>query len=347
MATETIRAAVYGASGAAGAELVRILAAHPKAEVRYACSRNLAGERLASIEPGAPEVTLVEPRTNQLDDVDLVFSCLPHGNSAPLVEEGWRRHLPVIDLSGDLRLRDPDLHGHVYGSSRDSSLAAEAAYGLTELNRQEVRETRVVANPGCYPTCVGIALGPLAEAGLLNGLVNVDAKSGVSGAGRAATAVTHFCSAADDVRPYQVGVIHRHVAEMEQLLRDLSPPDALCPSPKVVFSPHLVPLVRGMLATILVTGLDVAGPALHELYTERYAGEAFVTLLPLGEPARVRAAARTNRAVIGISPIEDLGAAVITCAIDNLLKGAAGQAVQNMNAIFGWPETTGLDTLTA
>jgi len=332
---------VHGASGTTGAELVRLLARHPAVELVFASSRQHAGRSLAELEPGAPELELDDMEQADRVRAELVFLCLPHGHSAAMAERCVAAGARVIDLSGDLRLKDPVLHARVYGSPRSEALAARAVYGLTELTRDAVRGATLVANPGCYPTCSTLALAPLASAGLVpaEGVV-IDAKSGVSGAGRAPTPTTHFCSADGDVRPYKVGRTHRHVAEIEQILAGVAPDGA---PRRVVFSPHLVPLERGMLATIVlpVPPGVTAGDA-RQLIAGRYQDEPFVTVLPAERAARIRAAVRTNRAVISVHPVEGLSALVLASAIDNLVKGAAGQAIQNMNVMLGLDETSGL-----
>ena len=330
---------VLGATGSTGVELVRILAGHPRLELEFGTSRELAGRPLTEVDPAAPELTLSAPDDVDPSAVDVIFLCLPHGASAPvaetMIERGARA---VVDLSGDLRLADAATHERVYGSERSQALADSAVYGLTELSRDAVTDARIVANPGCYATSVALALLPLAESGHLPETAYVDAKSGVSGAGRAATATTHFCSAHDDVRPYKVGRSHRHVPEMEQTLR-LAGAESSC---SLVFVPHLVPLERGILATCAVRGLGLGAEEIRRLYAERYTDERFVQLLPDGEHARIRAVAHSNRAVISLHPVPDDDLLIVACAIDNLGKGAAGQAVQNANLMLGLPEAEGL-----
>lgn len=336
------KAGVFGATGSTGVELVRLLSDHRVMEIVFGTSRELAGEPLSVIDPSAPPLQLSHPDEVDPSAVDVVFTCLPHGASATVVEELFERGAPaMVDLSGDLRLTDGSLHENVYGSPRAQRLAEEAVYGLPELSRSAIRESRLVTNPGCYATAVELALLPLAEAGRLPEMVYVDAKSGVSGAGRAATATTHFCSAHDDIRPYKIGRVHRHVPEMEQILQRAAASSADT-STEIVFVPHLVPLERGMLVTCAVSGVGFGeGPA-FELYQERYASEPFVDLLPRGGQARIRAAAQTNRAVISLHGVGDRDMLIIAAAIDNLGKGAAGQALQNANLMLSLPETEGL-----
>ncbi len=335
----TIRAGVLGASGTAGTELVALLEQHPRARVDYAASRQAAGRSLRVIDPGAPECPLCHPDEVDPGAIDVAFLCLPHGASAAAAARFAGAGVRTIDLSGDLRLHDQRLHEEVYGSPRPEELAGRAVYGLTEYAREALPGALVVSNPGCYPTCAALALLPLAEADRLDGVAVVDAKSGVSGAGRPPTATNHFLSVSGDVRPYKVGRRHRHVPELEQTLREHHPRGV---DPQVVFNPHLVPLERGIEETIVLTGGGLGADEARELLRERYAGEPFVEVLPEGEEARIRGVAGTNRVQVGVHDVEASPAIVLTAAIDNLIKGAAGQAVQNMNAMLGLPEALGL-----
>ncbi len=336
-----LRVGVLGASGASGTELVRLLSSHPGCTLAFATSRQHAGSSLRRVDPAAVDVSLCHPDDADALSVDAVLACLPHGSSAPVVARWAEAGARVIDLSGDFRLRDPAEHGLVYGSSRDERLLSEVVYGLSEFAGPELERARIVANPGCYPTCSALAIAPAAAAGVLEGPIIINAVSGISGAGRSPTAKTHFCAAVDDVRPYNVGSSHRHVAEIEQGLRTWLPAGAS--ELPVIFNPHLVPLERGMLATVTVKLTGITPAELRELYLARYSESTFVDVLPLGEQARIRAVSRTNRAVVAIAPGHPKTRhVIITCAIDNLLKGAAGQAVQNLNAMFGFPEAAGL-----
>ncbi len=336
---EPVTAGIVGATGSTGVELARTVDAHPGMRLVFGTSRELAGRPLTEVDPAAPPLALESPDEVDPADVDVVFTCLPHGASATVVEEMLERGAPaVVDLSGDLRLEDRETHRRVYGSERDQALAEEAVYGLPEVARDALPGARVVSNPGCYATAVALALLPLAQAGRLGGTAYVDAKSGVSGAGRAATPVTHFCSAHDDVRPYKVGRVHRHVPEMEQTLARASS-NGSC---EIVFVPHLVPLERGILATCAVSGTGLAADKVADLYHERFAKEPFVGVVDGDAGARIRAVAHSNRALISVHPVDDRDLVIVACAIDNLGKGAAGQAVQNANLLTGRPETEGL-----
>jgi N-acetyl-gamma-glutamyl-phosphate reductase len=333
-----LAAGVYGASGTSGAELVRLLVEHPHVHVEFATSRAEAGRPLDEIDPAAPPLALVHPEDTDPSRVDVVFLCVPHGTAGEAARRAIDAGARVIDVSGDHRLREAADHERVYASPRSQALADEAVYGLTEWARPELPAARLVANPGCYATAATLALAPLAEAGVLDDVPVIDAKSGVSGAGRTASATTHFISVSEDVRPYKVGRSHRHVAEIEQLL-GLADPEKR--QHRVVFTPHLVPLERGIEATITVRGVGSADDV-RALLERRYADEPFVRVLPAGREARIRGVSRTNRAHLAVHPVEGLDAVVLSSAIDNLVKGAAGQAIQNFNLMFGLEEVTGL-----
>lgn len=332
-------AGIIGATGTTGVELARLLDGHPSIRIEFGTSRDAAGRCLTEVDPSAPAMALSDPSEVDPASVELVFLCLPHGASAPVAEEMLDRGArAVVDLSGDLRLADPETHHTTYGSARSEALAEEAVYGLPELHRAELGDARLVANPGCYATATALALMPLADAGRLPTTTYVDAKSGVSGAGRSATATTHFCSAHDDVQPYKVGRVHRHVPEVEQTLAVAGAhhPFAL------LFVPHLVPMERGILVTCAVEGVGMEPDVVREIYAERYDDEPFVHVLPEGDHARVRAVAHSNRTVISLHPVPERDVTVVACAIDNLGKGAAGQAIQNANLMLGLEETEGL-----
>lgn len=334
-----LRVGVYGASGTTGTELIRLLVGHPRCAVAFATSREFSGQSLRQVDMSAPDVLLNDPEDVDPSQVDVVFVCLPHGHAAACVDRCHRAGVRVIDLSGDLRVTNPAAHADAYGTSRNEDLLAHTVYGLTETARSAISDAAIISNPGCYATCVGLALWPLAQNGLLNDLVIVNALSGVSGAGRSPTHQTHFCSVFEDVRPYKLGRSHRHVAEMEQYLGWWT--RSSLSTPKIVFNPHVIPIERGMLATIVTRASSVGVEALRDLYLEQYAEECFIALMPEGESARVRGVTRTNQVSIGIEVVPETDQIVITSAIDNLMKGASGQAMQNMNLMFGLPEEEG------
>lgn len=334
-----IRVGIRGARGLAGAEAVRLVQGHPDLVLAWAASAGAAGTQLDEVDPAAPPLVLVHPDEARDIPTDAVLLCLPHGRSAAVAAEEAGRGRRVVDLSGDLRLADPARHADAYGTDRDEALVSRTPYGLTEFARGGVDRAEVVANPGCYPTATVLALGPLARAGVLRGPVIVDAKSGVSGAGRSPSEKTHFCSASQDVRPYAPGRRHRHVPEIEQALAALGGSGE---GPQVIFTPHLVPLDRGLLVTAVVDVGDLEYAAARALYAQAYDAEPFVQFLSEDRTARVRGVIGTNRAQVSLHPVDGTRRLVATAALDNLLKGAAGQAIQNLNRMFSLPEHRGL-----
>jgi N-acetyl-gamma-glutamyl-phosphate reductase len=334
-----INVGIYGATGYTGFELVRILERHGGAAVRFATSQSHAGKTLRDVFPAAPALPLVSGEAAPLDEVDVVFLCLPPAAAAETAVVALEAGVRVIDLSADFRLRDAGTYERWYAHTHPApALLAEAVYGLTEFARAELPGARLVANPGCYPTSVLLALGPLLRSGLsLAGPIIADAKSGVSGAGRAPAQATHFVEVADNFSPYKIGRAHRHLPEMEQAIQAWRPG-----APPLIFSPHLLPVPRGILSTLYVTlDEDADERALRGLYEEAYAGEPFVDVLPAGELASLAHVNGTNRCVISLTPVGRT--LILASAIDNLIKGAAGQAVQNMNVVFDGPETMGLE----
>jgi N-acetyl-gamma-glutamyl-phosphate reductase len=335
-----IRVGVFGATGYAGYELVQLLRGHPDVRLVFATSEQSAGGRLSDSYPCFDSLELVRAEEAPLDQVDCVFCSLPHGASMATVQRARQGGVRVIDLSADFRLASAELYQRWYRVPHEApELLAEAVYGLPELHRERIRSAGLVANPGCYPTSVILACYPLARAGLLaDGHVIADSKSGVSGAGRSPSLTTHFCEANENLSPYNVGHVHRHVPEMEQELARVAGRPV-----HVTFVPHLVPVNRGMLTTLYVRvppGQDLA--SLRRLYEEAYAGEPLVRVLPEGKVATMRWAEHTDRCVLSLHDTGHPGELVVVSAIDNLGKGAAGQAVQNMNLMFGLPEVAGL-----
>ena len=336
----TIRAGVYGASGYSGYELVELLLGHPAVELAFATSESNAGRTLSEVFPCPYDVPLVAAADAPLDGLEAAFLCLPHGASAPIAAELVAGGVRVIDLSADFRLDSPALYAEWYAGPHPAPHLLPAVYGLTELYRTQVAEAELVANPGCYPTSVLLALAPLARAGALaKERVIVDSKSGVSGAGRQPKLTTAFVEVADNLSPYKVGRSHRHLPEMEQELAKLL--DRRGEVPGIVFTPHLLPVSRGILSTLYVGLEGVRGEALQALYEAAYAEEPFVQVLPPGQVATLAHVRHTNRCALSVTPLDDGQAVVVSC-LDNLVKGASGQAVQNMNVMFGLDETLGL-----
>ncbi len=335
---------IVGVTGYAGQELLRLLLAHPHVCVSYLASRRLQestplGERLPAF---ANEELEIHPfRVKEaLDRTDLLFLALPPGVAMELAPQLLRKEgQKIVDLSGDFRLSSAGVFAKAYGMPhRKPALLREAAYGLPELNRERIQKVRWVANPGCYPTAALLALSPLAEAGLLKPVGTViDAKSGITGAGRSAKEETLFSELNENLRAYKVGG-HQHVPEMEQELRRVGRKNV-----RLLFVPHLVPMDRGIHATIYAPlTRRVPEKKLRSLLIQRYQNEPFIRILPEGVWPQTKAVTGTNFCDINLRLDPVSNQLVILSAIDNLGKGAAGQAVQNMNLLCGSAETTGL-----
>ncbi len=331
---------IFGATGYTGYELIKILLNHPQSRIVFATSESYAGQRLSDVF-ACPydDITLVPAAEAPLTDANLAFLCLPHAASMDKVAQVCAAGVRTIDLSADFRLTDPDAYEYWYNTPHTArELLKEAIYGLPEIYRSEIKEARLVANPGCYPTSVILALYPLAKNDLLaERRIIVDAKSGVSGAGRGLKLTTHFVEANENVSPYNIGHSHRHISEMEQELNRAGGGPY-----HVTFAPHLMPLNQGIVSTIYVK--LKAGHSLDDLlnlYNRTYQDEPFVHVLPGGRLANLKYVVGTNRCVISLTQVEDRHYIVVS-AIDNLIKGASGQAVQNMNVMFGLDEGMGL-----
>jgi len=334
-----IKVGIYGATGYTGFELIHILRQHPAVSLAFATSETWAGGRLSDVFPVPYDLPLISGAEADPGMVDAVFCCLPHGAAMTSVAAARAAGARVIDLSADFRLRDSALYEQWYGLAHTATeLLAEAVYGLSEVYRDQVAGTSLLANPGCYPTSVLLALYPLLQAGLVAaGPIIADSKSGVSGAGRKPSLKTHFVEVNDNFSPYNIGRAHRHLPEMAQEVGRLGGEGG-----SVIFSPHLTPVSRGILSTIYVPiSPSVAVKSLHNVYDQVYAGEPFIWLLPEGQLATMAHAVHTNRCALSLT-VAAPGQLILCSAIDNLLKGAAGQAVQNFNLMFGLEETLGL-----
>jgi N-acetyl-gamma-glutamyl-phosphate reductase len=331
--------AVLGATGYAGVELVRLLARHPAVELAYLSTEQYRDRHAAEVYPfleGIVDAVLRAPEPDAVSSAaELVFSALPHGAAAETVRELRRRGRRVIDLSADFRLRDPAVYARWYAAHPAPELLAEAVYGLPELYRARIRDAGLVAAPGCYPTGALLGLVPLARAGHLREAVVIDAKSGTTGAGRSAKVEQLFAEVNENFRAYGIGV-HRHGPEIDQELRAAG---ATAPS---LFVPHLLPVSRGLLSTMYVRAAN-GRPPLEEVFGRAYGEEPFVVLRGSGPSPELREVRGTNRCVIGWRWDEPSKLAVIVTAIDNLGKGAAGQAIQCLNVMLGLGETTGLE----
>jgi N-acetyl-gamma-glutamyl-phosphate reductase len=328
------RVCVVGASGFAGALAAEILWNHPRVALEALTARREIGRRLDELFPRYRVPLVYEPfDPTRLSELDAALVSYPHGAAAPVVAALRAHGLRVVDLSADFRLRDLDAYATWYGDHGAPELLPEAVFGLTELHRTAIAAADLVANPGCYSTAAVLALAPLARAGLIDDAV-IDAKSGVSGAGREATETTHFVSVSENVSPYAVEG-HRHAPEIDQELL------ALGCAEKVTFTPHLLPLDQGLLASCYVTPTRELHPEeLRAVFAEAYEGERFIELTD--RPPGVRDVRDTNLCRIHATVEPRTGRALVFCAIDNLWKGAAGQAVQNLNLMLDLDEGEGL-----
>jgi N-acetyl-gamma-glutamyl-phosphate reductase len=337
---------VLGASGYTGAELVRLLLRHPGVEIVLLTADRRAGKTMADVFPQfapyqLPVLTAIERADWKAAGLDLAFCGLPHGTTQKVIAELLKTapRTKVVDLSADFRLADPAAYAHWYGHAHAApALQKEAVYGLTEVYRSQIKTARLVANPGCYTTCAELALIPLLRAKAIDpDEIVIDAKSGMTGAGRAAKEEMLFSEVSEGFHAYGVGH-HRHMSELDQEFSRAAGRDVI-----VSFTPHLVPMNRGILSTIYVRGLKAVPQDLHALLLKAYAKEPFVHVLPFGNTPQTRHVRGSNMTFIGVAADRIPGRAIIGAALDNLTKGASGQAVQNMNLMLGFPETTGLE----
>ena len=332
---------IVGATGYTGVELLRLLAKHPDIEISYVTSRSNVGVRVDAMFPnlrGYIDLEFSDPSTDALAECDLVFFATPNGIAMNHVPDLLKANTKVIDLAADFRIKDVSVWSKWYGMTHACpELLSEAVYGLPEINRDLLKTANLVANPGCYPTSVILGLMPLLESKLVD-LDNIiaDTKSGVSGAGKQANVATLFSEMGESFKAYGVGG-HRHQPEIAQILSQLSDD-----SVDLTFVPHLLPIIRGIHATIY-SRTDVDASSLQALYEKRYADEPFVDVLPQGSHPETRNVKASNMCQIAIHKATDSTRLVVLSVIDNLVKGAAGQAVQNMNIMFGFNETTALD----
>ncbi|MCL2489060.1 MAG: N-acetyl-gamma-glutamyl-phosphate reductase [Oscillospiraceae bacterium] len=339
-----ISAGILGATGYAGAELVRILLRHPAVELAALGSVSFAGQTMGEVYPGFRGLCPIvcEDAGGVIAKSEVVFAALPHGlsqeSAALCVEQGKK----FIDIGADFRLEDPAEYERWYGcEARYPALHERAVYGLPELFRQQIAKTDIVGNPGCYPTSIALGLAPALMSGLVEtaGII-CDSKSGVSGAGRKPSQNTHFPDCNENFAAYKVAA-HRHTPEIEQTL------SGAAGSPvRITFVPHLMPVNRGILSTIYARlRPGVTQEQLRGVYAAQYQNERFIRLLPPGSEAAVRAVAGSNYCDIQLYTDQRTGTLIITSVIDNMIKGAAGQAVQNMNILFGLEESAGLDMI--
>lgn len=336
----TTRVAILGASGYTGAELVRLLARHPNMQIAALTADRKAGQSMAEVFPHLAILDL--PALTSIDEVDwdgvdAVFCALPHATTQKVIA-GLPKRLKIVDLSADFRLEDPAAYETWYGHAHtELELQKEVVYGLPEFYREKVKSARIVANTGCYVATAIIPLIPVLEAGLADpDWIVIDAKSGVSGAGRAAKEANLFTEVSEGFHAYSVAG-HRHMGEIDQELSKAAGRPVVAS-----FTPHLLPQIRGILATTYLKG---DAQAIHARLSEHFAEEPFVHVLPYGKTPATRHVRGSNHCLIGVVADRQPGRTILISVLDNLVKGASGQAIQNMNLMLGLPETTGLEQL--
>jgi N-acetyl-gamma-glutamyl-phosphate reductase len=337
---------ILGASGYTGAELLRLLIRHPRAEIVLLTADRRAGKPMADVFPQfapypLPMLSAIEEADWKALGLDLAFCALPHATTQKVIADLLKRApaTKVVDLSADFRLADPAAYAHWYGHEHAAlELQKEAVYGLTEVYRSQIKAARLVANPGCYTTCAELALIPLLKAKAIDpDEIVIDAKSGMTGAGRGAREEMLFSEVSEGFHAYGVGH-HRHMSELDQEFFKAAGREVI-----VTFTPHLVPMNRGILSTIYVRGPKASPEDLHALLAKAYSNEPFVHVLPFRTLPQTRHVRGSNMTFIGVTADRIPGRAIIVSALDNLTKGASGQAVQNMNVMLGFPETMGID----
>jgi len=339
---------VLGASGYTGAELVRLLLRHPRAEIALLTADRRAGQAMRQVFPQFSPFDL--PVLQSIEDIDwvgagldLIFCALPHATTQKVIKQIFTV-LPaskVVDLSADFRLADTAAYARWYGHEHHApELQRQAIYGLVEVYREQIARAHLVANPGCYTTCAQLPLIPLLRANAIDpDEIVIDAKSGMTGAGRGAKEEMLFSEVSEGFHAYGVGR-HRHMAELDQEFSKAAGREVI-----VSFTPHLVPMNRGIFSTIYVRGIKASPEELHALLLKAYASEPFVHVLPFGEMPQTRHVRGSNMTFIGLAKDRIAGRAIICSTLDNLTKGASGQAVQNMNLMLGYPETMGLEQM--
>lgn len=285
-----IRVGIFGASGYTGLELLKIFARHPHVEIKFGTSDSYAGKKMCDAFPCHFDLPLVTHDAAPLDQIDVAFLALPHGASTDYAKRVLDAGAKVIDLSADFRLHDAAVYEKIYGLEHHApELLPQAVYGLPEIHRAQIKNAKLIANPGCYPTSVILGLAPIWRAGATNDTIIVDSKSGVSGAGRKPTLTVHFVEVNENLSPYNIGRVHRHLSEMEQELKEINPKASL------IFSPHLLPISRGILSTMYVRLNDSwHDKSLRDLYSETYHTEPFVKILPSGQIATITHSNHTN-----------------------------------------------------
>ena len=340
-----IKVGIVGATGYTGQELLRLLVKHPQVSINVITSRSEAGKPVSSLFPnlrGTLDLTFVEPDISTLVDCNLVFFATPNGTAMTMVPELIKNGVRIVDLSADFIIKDAEIWSKWYGMTHACpDLLDDAVYGLPEMFREKTRQAQVVANPGCYPTAVQLGFLPLVKNALVDvGRLIADCKSGVSGAGRKAAIPTLLCEASESMKAYGING-HRHLPEITQGLNTASPEPVT-----LTFMPHLTPMIRGIQASLYSTLLD-KNVDLQKLFEDFYKEEPFVDVLEAGSSPDTRSVRGTNNLQLAVCRPQDGDTVVVLAAEDNLVKGAAGQAVQNMNIMYGFYETAGLDIIAA
>lgn len=340
-----IKAAIAGATGYVGVELLRLLQQHPEVEVVYAGTESYADQALGEVYPHLQAITSLKALQHDAEKMaqmaDVIFTALPHGvamQMAPMILTAGKK---LIDLGADFRLQNPDVYQNWYQHEPAAKeILQQAVYGLPEISqREEIVSAQLIANPGCYPTAAILGIMPALQAGIVehNDII-IDAKSGVSGAGRGLALGSHFCEVAENFKAYNIAGLHRHTPEIEQNIAQITKKNI-----PIQFTPHLVPMVRGLLATsYLKLNKSLTTKNIWDIYAEAYQAEPFIRLRPINELPQTKQVTGSNYCDIGLQIDLRTQRLIVVSVIDNLLKGAAGQAVQNFNLMFGFAETLGL-----
>ena len=344
---DTAKIAIFGASGYTGSECVRLLLRHPRVTIAALTADRRAGQNMRDVFPqfspfDLPKLVAIEELDVAREAFDLVFCALPHATTQKVVKDLFAKapKTKVVDLSADFRLT-PELYAKWYGHEHAATeLQREAVYGLVEVYRDDIKKARLVANPGCYTTSAQLALLPLLKAQAIDPAeIVIDAKSGMTGAGRSAKEAMLFSEVSEGFNAYGVGH-HRHMGELDQEFSKAAGRQVIA-----TFTPHLVPMNRGILSTIYVRSAGKSAEDLHAILSKTYAGEPFVHVLPFGELPHTRHVRGSNMTFLGVTKDRIAGRMILGSALDNLVKGAAGQAVQNMNLMLGYPESMGIDQI--
>ncbi|WP_338587388.1 N-acetyl-gamma-glutamyl-phosphate reductase [Clostridium baratii] len=340
-----IKVGIIGATGYVGAELTRLLLSHPKVKLYKISSKSYKGEKLSNVYTNFFNVTdlICEDIDDVIKECDVIFTTLPHGYSEEIIYKSFNSGKLSIDLGADFRLDSEDSYEKWYGKKfSEKSLHKYSVYGLPELNREKIKNSKIIGNPGCYPTSIELALLPLLKNNMIETKkIICDSKSGVTGSGRGLSESSHYTNVNENFNPYKIGY-HRHIPEIEETLTKISHDDV-----NIIFTPHLLPINRGILSTIYCTLKDknLSLDKIHETYDKFYRNEPFVNILPLNEIAKIKDVTLSNNCNISLHLNHRKDELIIISTIDNMLKGASGQAIQNMNIALGFDEKCGLNLI--